>query len=88
MRACMQGIKYDEDAQLVSAWVPELSRCSAEHKHMPWTMSPEQAAQCLDQPYYEPMVDPASQTGKPPKDKSTGAAPAVERRRGTRKKGQ
>ncbi|GLI69973.1 hypothetical protein VaNZ11_014626 [Volvox africanus] len=57
-----QGIKYDEDAVLSAAWLPELSRLPPLLRHQPWTMTEAEAklyGVVLGRDYPEPMVDPA-----------------------------
>jgi hypothetical protein len=70
-----QGIKYDEDAALAAAWLPELAALPVPGRHMPWGLSAEEAAQLgfeLGRDYPQPMVDPVSQVGVLRPDKAKG----------------
>lgn len=78
--SCMQGMRYDEEAELISMWLPELAAASTQHKHMPWDMQPEEKLCCetaSGMQYPEPMVDPATQIGKLPKKQAAAAAAAA-----------
>ena len=55
-----QGEKYDPQAELISAWVSELSDLPIEARHRPWDqggIDPEQ--------YPEPIVDAEAQINRP-----------------------
>lgn len=55
-----QGEKYDPQAQLISAWVPELDALAAEARHRPWDASATGSAA-----YPTPIVDTITQINRP-----------------------
>ncbi|GBF93236.1 cryptochrome [Raphidocelis subcapitata] len=65
-----QGERYDAEAALAAAWLPELSALPPALRHRPWEATPEQAAAAglvLGVTYPAPMVDPSGQIGEGPK---------------------
>jgi deoxyribodipyrimidine photo-lyase len=57
-----QGRRYDENADYVTHWLPELDGLSPEYAHEPWRMSDDEMAAGgveLGVDYPRPMVDPA-----------------------------
>ncbi|PNH10639.1 Cryptochrome DASH [Tetrabaena socialis] len=69
------GIKYDEDARLAAAWLPELAALPPPLRHQPWLLSGAEAEAYGFEPgrsYPAPMVDPAGQTGQLPGEKGEG----------------
>lgn len=53
-RTVSQGMKYDESAELIRRWIPQLRSLPAEIAHQPW-LQPGIAD------YPQPMIDPNTQ---------------------------
>ena len=53
-----QGEKYDADAALIAAWVPELAGLPAEQRHRPWTAEPHPSQ------YPSALVDVVTQVNR------------------------
>lgn len=50
---CLPPPRYDPQARLIAAWLPQLAALPAELAHQPWAASPEQLAAaglCLGEP--------------------------------------
>ena len=57
-----QGLKYDPDACLVGAWIPELAGLDSQHAHMPWlSQGPEGMQGERKALYIDPVFDTAVQ---------------------------
>ncbi|KAK9808788.1 hypothetical protein WJX72_003695 [[Myrmecia] bisecta] len=57
-KSVTQGLMYDEAAQLIKQWLPELRGLPAELAHQPWDLPTAKVAELR---YPEPMVQPESQ---------------------------
>jgi len=78
-----QGERYDPNAELAAAWLPELAALPAPLRHRPWEATAEAAAAAGFVPgdsYPVCMVVPSEQIGEGPKA-GAGAAPAGKGRR-------
>ena len=53
-----QGEKYDAEAELITAWVPELSELPVEQRHRPWE------AKGFFESYSVPIVEVLTQVNR------------------------
>ncbi len=54
-----QGEKYDAEAELITAWVPELAELPVEHRHRPWEFEGFSGS------YPSPIVEVLTQINRP-----------------------
>ena len=58
-RTVSQGVKYDQPAELITKWLPQLRELPIEERHQPWLRKEKVA---LDYP--ESLLDPMTQLTK------------------------